>query len=169
MDTNKELRSFQNYGWHKGFYNDADITKALCAIDVADFIEVPDDDEFPYSSAHELLRGSCHIFALGLEKVFGYTPYIIEGKNGRGFHSFCQVYNRRTWLYIDARGMTSSFDEFMDVAKEFVTDEYTIRPVAATDIDEWKKDDEYYDLALEFAVALIKKYSDYYTNHKVSR
>ena len=64
--------------------------------------------------------------------------------------------------------MTSSFDEFMDVAKEFVTDEYTIRPVAATDIDEWKKDDEYYDLALEFAEAFITKYSDYYTNHKVS-
>lgn len=21
MDTNKELRSFQNYGWHKGFYS----------------------------------------------------------------------------------------------------------------------------------------------------
>lgn len=164
MDTNKELRSFRHYGWHKGFYNDADITKSLCTIDVADFIEVPDDDEFPYSSAHQLLRGSCHIFALALEKVFGYTPYIIEGKNGSGFHTFCQIYKRLSWIYVDARGMTSSFDEFMDVAKEFVTDEYTIRSIVAKDIDEWKKDDEYFDLALDFAVAMIEKYRDYYTH-----
>ena len=59
--------------------------------------------------------------------------------------------------------MTSSFDEFMEVAKEFVTDEYTIKPVTDSDIDEWKKDDDYYELALDFAVAVIKKYIDFYS------
>jgi len=100
---------------------------------------------------------------LGLEKVFGYTPYIIEGKNRRGFHAFCQIYKGGSWFYVDARGVTTSFDEFMDVAKEFVSDEYIVRPVDATDLVEWRKDDEYFDIALAFAVAVIEKYKHYYT------
>ena len=50
----------------------------------------------------------------------------------------------------------------MEVAKEFVSDEYTIRPVSATDIDEWKEDDNYYEEAQAFAVAVIEKYKSYY-------
>ena len=161
METNEILSSFQIYGHHKGFYNEHDIDSALSNIKVEDFIDVP-DTEFPYNSAFALLRGSCHLFALALEKVLGYNPYIIEGNNKKGFHAFCQIYKNGTWFYVDARGITSSFDEFMDVAKEFVTDEYTIRTVNSADIDEWKKYDEYFDLALLFAMRVIKKYSNYY-------
>lgn len=163
VDLQKDFYFFQHSGRHKGFYCEPDISKALWDIGVEDFIEVPADDEFPYSSAHQLLRGSCHIFALALAKTLGYTPYIIEGNNKISFHVFCQIYQQGTWLYVDARGMTSSFDEFMEVAKEFVTDEYTISPVTDRDIDEWKKDDDYYELALDFAVAVIKKYIDFYS------
>ena len=165
MDPKEQFISCQQIGWHKGFYHDKNLIDALGKVHFEDFLEVPDDDEFPYCTAHELLRGSCHIFSLGLQKVFGYTPYIIEGKNKRSFHSFCQIYNsqKHIWYYIDARGVTTSFDEFMDVAKEFVSDEYTIRQMNEEDIKELKKDDNNYEIALDFAVAVIERYKEYYT------
>ena len=51
----------------------------------------------------------------------------------------------------------------MDVAKEFVSDEYTIRQMNEEDIKELKKDDNYYEIALDFAVAVIERYKEYYT------
>ena len=30
MDRTGDLISFENFGWHKGFYNTDDITDALC-------------------------------------------------------------------------------------------------------------------------------------------
>lgn len=140
-----------------------DIDNALLSIRFADYVDIPDDEECPYFSANELLRGACHIFALGLEKVLGYTPYIIEGKNNKSFHAFCQIFKSGTLFYVDARGVTTSFDEFMDVAKEFVTDEYIIRPVEADDIAEWRDDEKYHDEALSFAVQVITKYRNYYS------
>ena len=163
MNTNAELIYFHRYERHKGFYKERDIDNALLSIRFADYVDIPDDEECPYFSANELLRGSCHIFALGLEKVLGYTPYIIEGKNNKSFHAFCQIFKSGTWFYVDARGVTTSFDEFMDVAKEFVTDEYIIRPVEADDIAEWRDDKKYHDEALSFAVQVITKYRNYYS------
>ena len=163
MQDRCELVTFALYGWHKGFYNDEDFSDALMDVEYKDFFEYPDnDDEFPYDSAYDLLKGSCHHFALALGKVLGYTPYIIQEKNKRRFHAFCQIYKDRKWYYVDARGITSSFDEFMVVASEFVGDEYIIRPVTLGDIEEWKNDSNYEDEALSFAEAVIEKYKDYY-------
>ena len=163
MENADKLIIFERYEEHKGFYNYSDGEKALCNIRYSDFFEYPkNDDEFPYVSAHELLCGSCNYFAVSLSKIFNYNPYIIEGKNKRGFHAFCQIYRNRRWYYVDARGITSSFDEFMDVAKIFVTDEYIIRPAASEDIEEWESDSNYNEEAYAFAEALIKKYKKYY-------
>ena len=95
MDRKGDLISFSSYGWHKGFYtvDDVDdITDALLRIRYTDFFEYPEDDEFPYDSAHSLLCGSCNHFAVALKNVLGYTPYIIEETDKKGFHAFCQVY-----------------------------------------------------------------------------
>ena len=159
----KDFRYFDRPEIHKGFYNYSDITKALCSIHYEDFFEEPEDDEFPYYSAHQLLCGSCHVFALTLQKNLGYSPYVIRGIKGRSFHVFCQVHKDGRWFYIDARGVTSSFNEFMDIAKVFVSDEYTIKSVDQSDIDEWKKDDNYYDEAVAFSEAIIGKYKTFYS------
>lgn len=162
MAERKDLISHRQYGWHKGFYNDKDFVKTLRSIGYGDFFDYPQDDEFPYDSAEDLLRGSCNHFVLGLKNVLGYTPYIIQGNNKVSFHAFCQIYKNREWYYIDARGITTSFDEFMEVAQEFVTDSYTIRAVNDQDIEEWKADD-YFEEALSFAEAVIEKYIECYT------
>ena len=161
-DRNKMVSTCQ-YGLHKGFYNEDDITAALCNISYSDFFEASDDDEFPFDAAEPLLRGSCHHFALSLQKVLGYNPYIIQGNNKTSFHVFCQIYKGCTWYYIDARGITTSFDEFMSVAREFVSDEYTIRPVTPDDIEEWEKDSDYKEEAYAFSEAVIEKYKECYT------
>lgn len=163
MKDRKNFISTCQYGRHKGFYNEDNFSEALCSINYTDFFEYPDDDEFPYDSAHSLLCGSCHHFALALNKVMGYNAYIIQGNDKKSFHAFCQIYRGKNWYYVDARGITSSFDEFLTVAREFVGDEYTIRPVTAEDIDEWKKDSDYDDEALAFAEAVIKKYNECYS------
>lgn len=164
-DQNYKLDSFRYFDRaeiHKGFYNTDDITKALCSIRFEDYLEEPEDDEFPYYSAHQLLCGSCHIFALSLQKLLGYNTYVIRGINGKSFHAFCQLHKDGRWFYVDARGVTSSFNEFMDVAKTFVKDEYTINPIVQADIDDWKQDDKFYDKAAAFAEAIIEKYKSYY-------
>ena len=92
--------SVESYGWHKGFYNDKNFSDSLRNIRYDDFFEYPDDLEFPYDSAHELLRGSCHHFALSLNKMLGYSAYIIEGNNKRGFHAFCQIYKNNQAFFI---------------------------------------------------------------------
>ena len=166
MDRKGDLISFSSYGWHKGFYNvdDVDdITYALFKIRYTDFFEYPDDDEFPYDSAHSLLRGSCNHFAVALKNVLGYTPYIIEETDKKGFHAFCQVYKNGRLYYVDARGVTSSFDEFMVVAREFVRGEYTIREATQDVIEEWESGSEYNDEAYAFAEAVIKEYIECYT------
>lgn len=158
MDRKGDLISFSSYGWHKGFYNvdDVDdITDALLKIRYTDFFEYPDDDEFPYDSAHSLLRGSCNHFAVALKNVLGYTPYIIEETDKKGFHAFCQVYKNGRLYYVDARGMTTSFDEFMVVGREFVRGEYTIREATQDVIEEWESGSEYNDEAYAFAEGTV--------------
>lgn len=163
MGNREDFCVFNRYGeYHKGFYNDGDPIKTLLKIYYTDYFEYNDDDDFPYDTAHSLLCGSCHHFALSLKKACGYTPYIIEGRNKRGFHAFCQIYRNRKWFYVDARGITSCFSEFMDVAKTFVTDEYTIRPVSSDDIEEWEKGSQYNGEAYAFSEAVINEYQECY-------
>lgn len=147
---------------HKGFYNDENFIKSLAEICYDDFFELPDDDLFPYSMAYPLLCGSCHIFAESLQKKLGYNLYIIESIDKKGFHAFCQIYVDNRLYYVDARGMTSSFDEFMEVAKQLVHGEYIIRPVLPEELAEWKKED-YYEEASYLAESIIEKYKECYT------
>ena len=162
MKDKNALISFSRYGFHKGFYNDEKPTESLIKIKYNDFWELPEDDEFPYYTAYPLLCGSCHLFALSLQKIFNYNAYIIEGKNRKGFHAFCQIYKNRKWYYVDARGITSSFDEFMDIAKTFVTDEYIVRRIDSSDIEEWNENDNYFEEACAFAEAVIQRYKGCY-------
>ena len=76
----KDLYSFNNYGWHKGFYNEEDILKALCQIRYTDYFEEPEDDEFPYDSAYQLLCGSCNHFAVALNKLLNYNVWLCHNK-----------------------------------------------------------------------------------------
>lgn len=157
-----KFRTHNQIAYHKGFYNADNLLDALYEVLYQDFFEVPEDEEFPYTWAESLLKGSCHLFALALNKICGYTPYIIEPKHKRGFHAFCQIYKSGQWYYVDARGITTSFDEFMGDIKIFVNNEYTIRPIEQSDIDKWSENDKYEKEGYAFAESIIKKYKSFY-------
>lgn len=163
MATRGELVSFGDYGWHKGFYNDEKYSDSLLEIKYSDFFVEPDDDEFPYYSADVLLNGSCNHFAVSLGRIYNYNVYVIQQIDKRGFHAFCQIYKNRQWYFVDARGITSSFDEFISGVRIFVGDEFTIRPMSSDNLIDWEKDSNYNDEAYAFAEAVIKKYSECYT------
>lgn len=159
MCNNGNLVHFNSGEVHKGFYNNGNPTFALSNIPYSDFFEEPDGD-FPYSSARDLLCGSCDSFALSLYKLLNYSPYVIRETTGKGFHAFCQIYKNKKWYFVDARGMTTSFSEFVGDIRLFVDSEFIIQPVSNNDIMEWKLHNEYSNEGLKFAEAFIKKYSD---------
>ena len=51
------------------------------------------------------------------------------------------------------------FEDFLELPDD---DEYIIRQMSEDDINELKKDDRYFDIALDFAVAVIEEYSEFY-------
>lgn len=63
----------------------------------------------PYTDADDFRQGSCQLFAYALNEKYGYPVYIIE--KGPYFHIFCKTKDGLN--YVDVRGMTSSFCEFI--------------------------------------------------------
>lgn len=147
---------------HKGFYNCDNAESALNKIAYTDYFDAEPNEEFPYGTADSLLRGSCQLFALSLSKMFGYQAYVIECIYTKRFHAFCRVSKNGQLYYIDARGVTTSFDEFMEVASFFVPSDYNIREITSTDLEVWNSDEEYLMEALAFAEAVIKDYEENY-------
>lgn len=74
-----------------------------------DIIEKDLDTYFPFKDADAFRQGACQLFADALKKRFGHKVYIIE--SGNAFHIFCKSEDGR--LYIDVRGKTPSFNEFV--------------------------------------------------------
>lgn len=113
-----------------------------------------------YCDSRELYESNKE-YDIALNRLFSYRAYIIKGNESNSFHAFCQIYKNSQWYYVDARGVTSSFDEFIDDAKQFITNEYTIQPITEEDIKSWEQE-PYFDDAIEFAKGIIKKYNSYY-------
>lgn len=160
MSERGKLVSFGNYEWHKGFYNDENYTDTLIKIRYSDFFVELDNDEFPYDSAYVLLNGSCNHFAVSLGKIYGYNVYVIQQIDKKGFHAFCQIYQRGQWYYVDARGITSSFDEFIKGVRTFVGDEFTIRLMSDKDLLDTEKSFCYegYEVPFELNHVLYRGY-----------
>lgn len=138
--------------------------QSLDNIRYSDFFEEPDVDDFPYDSACQLLCGSCHIFALSLQKLLHYDVYVIEANIKKTFHAFCKVCRNGVCYFVDVRGITSNIDEFKKGIEIFIHNEHTIRPVSDDDIRKWEEDSNKYDKeGYEFAEAVIKKYKKHYT------
>ena len=141
---------------HKGFYCDNNNYANLKDIDYDGHLTQIDDDEEHLTSAGCLLEGSCQAFAMKVEEILGYEAFIIEEYNGMGHHVFCQATFEGKNALIDARGVTTSFDEFMEVAGEFVKGPFVIRHIDDKDIAEWQSSsDNSHEEHLALAEAVI--------------
>ena len=145
---------------NKGYYLRK---KLLCkyeleTVKIEDFpeIEINDPNETcPYVAASDFLMGSCHLFALDLNKKFGYPIYAII-LEGQMIHCFCQVRRDETTFYIDVRGATNDYSDFLLETNVSEEEDFAIQEYIVDSFEEWD------EIALKFAKALIEKNLEYY-------
>ena len=139
------------------YYNKSDLSKLTIlqfseqlkdgiSINLEQLVET--DEHFVFDNADVFRQGVCQIFAYALHKRFGYKVYVIRVEIG--CHIFCKTLDNQ---YVDVRGMTHSFNEFIsglalpDI-KEDTSEAYSFT------YDDLNGD--YYDIALAFANVLIE-------------
>ena len=85
-----------------------------------------DLEESLYEDARIFLQGSCHLFAYALSECFGYE--IIEICNNKcvGNHYYCVTHVDNIPIYIDVRGATGDWMDFIIGAKYIDASDYRL-------------------------------------------
>lgn len=71
--------------------------------------QIDEDQDFVVFDADDFRHGICHLFAFELNRKYGYPMFIIN--NNSGCHIFCKSKDGK--FYIDVRGFTDNFSEFI--------------------------------------------------------
>lgn len=131
-----QMTQTKNGNWHNGYFAEAinrrtSIEGLLNTILFDDcFISEKEDDweksECPYRNANDFLHGSCDIFSVVLNNIYGYSVYEVVGENGTSIHWFTikKVHGRT--FYIDVRGATTDKEEFFSEYKGAMNSSFTI-------------------------------------------
>lgn len=145
---------------HNGFYEELD---ELREDNVADFgflenicIGVCDTHGNPLST-HDLLHGYCTTFAKLLHRKYGYPVYKIEKKNGNYIHCFCTAIWNGITYYIDVRGITNNYDEFISEFEDFVSKEESLQ--CTVPVENFKNS---YPFAMRLASNVESCFKEYY-------
>ncbi len=105
--------------FHTGYYRKSgktheEISKSLSQEANREYVDgegVVSELPNPYEDASYFLQGSCELFALALHQEFGFKVYTIPTKIS--FHCFCKSNYNGAEVYIDVRGATTDFNEFI--------------------------------------------------------
>lgn len=138
------------------YYNKSDLSKLTIlqfseqlkdskSINLEQLVET--DERFVFDNADVFRQGVCQIFAYALHKRFGYKVYEIRIEIG--CHIFCKTSDNQ---YVDVRGITNSFKEFILGTEVPNIEEDNSEIYTFTDED---FSCYYCDIALGFANALI--------------
>lgn len=90
-------------------------------------------------------------------KKYGYTVYKIEKKNGDYIHCFCTAIWNGITYYIDVRGITNNYDEFISEFEDFVSKEESLQ--CTVPVENFKND---YPFAMELASKVESYFKEYY-------
>lgn len=95
-----------------------------------DFIREFDElkgDQFNFTfSANDMLHGFCDIFAEILAKEFNpdYKVYsLLSSSDGYLVHCYCMFFDNDKKYYVDIRGITDDFEEFISEFSDFIETE----------------------------------------------
>ena len=119
MDVEKAIVQDMGDGkFHKGFYNlGLDyLQNGLIAIKNPWCNFEDDEDDMPgfvYAYADVFWMGSCQLFSLALHRELGLDAYELRGEDDRLIHAFCKSSFRGIPSYVDVRGETTDFSEFL--------------------------------------------------------
>ena len=134
--------------------------KTLQDIDFDNLYRIKIEGDCPYSNANDFLMGSCELFALALSRKYGYQVYEIV-QDGKMKHAFCIAVYKGVKLYIDVRGITSNYKEFLLGVRVNKNNSFFIQKRNTVEDEqlkgEWDKE------GYGFAVAIIKNFPQYYT------
>ena len=136
----------------------ADIRNPMWSIDL-------NEECGQYNDASIFLQGACHLFAYVLNEQLGYT--IFEIRYGRCCHYFAHAETNGESIYVDVRGGTSDWLQFLSGLKYFPDSTNVIkREVPSNEIcEELKKckANGPETFGYRFAVHVIEKLAVFYT------
>ena len=116
-----------------------------------------------YKDASIFLQGACHLFSLALHQEFGFEAYRIRFE--RSIHYFCiSTYNGRK-VYIDIRGATTNFQEFVSgtMLPNRACSDYEFTPQNIEEDAKLEDEDDYFaEEGLAFAKKLIQEHPEHY-------
>ncbi len=161
------MSTFRDGNLHNGFYRKSqeeqiDIDDCLSEIPFCEcYIILQDapEEECPYCSGENFLHGSCNLFAGELHKQFGYDVYEIVSKSGRDNHWFAETTYQGKKVYVDIRGITTSYDELISAFKWAVCEQSVPQKRKDSELlfhEDWS------DTGKVFANAVIAEYAGYY-------
>ena len=154
------FREEQYYFTDLYLLNFTSMEKELQEIDFDNLYRTKIEGDCPYCNAHDFLMGSCELFALALSKKYGYQVYEIV-QDDKMIHSFCIAIYKGVKLYIDVRGITSNYKEFLLGVRINKKNSFVIQKRNIEDDKllkgEWDKE------GYGFAVAIINNFPQYYT------
>ena len=150
--------------FHNGHYLSTNIDQSLTEIRNGKYNEINCGDEdavdYRYETSDVFLHGSCQLFSLALHKRFGYDAYKITW-DGKHIHYFCMIDFGKTKIYVDVRGMTTNFDEFVATFYPGLLHiPYSIEPQDITEDEDLSAEGDITGYA--FANEIIERYPNYY-------
>lgn len=158
---NKMIKT-SNGNFHKGFYESCKENYMKQLLNIRSNNQ--DMEPKTYYSAEFFLHGICHIFAYDLHRKFGYDILELKNKSGGMTHWCCvSDYNDKK-LYIDVRGATTDYNEFLEEFQPDMGEHPLEKIIDEKDLinynDEWEEEEQ-----LKFADDIIERYYNYYSVH----
>lgn len=158
---NKMIKT-SNGNFHKGFYESCKENYMKQLLNIRSNNQ--DMELKTYYSAEFFLHGICHIFAYDLHRKFGYDILELKNKSGGMTHWCCVSDYKGKKLYIDDRGATTDYNEFLAEFQPNMGNhplEKIIDEKDLIDINDDFEDEE----QLKFADDIIERYYNYYSVH----
>ena len=122
--------------------------------------EMLEDESFVVFDADDFRQGACQTFAYELTKKYGYPVFVIE--KDANPHIFCKSKDGR--YYIDVRGVTDDFSEFIRTLEYFYDAEDKSEPYEFLKEDFEEKYTEIYEV---FARIIIQEDEERYSISKI--
>ena len=117
-------------------------------------------DKMPYPGGC-FLHGICDVFATALHNMFGYEIREIRSEDDTIIHAFCTYAKDNRILYIDARGITSSYEDLISPFYRYVTDKSLLYKMLSFNNKKFYTKEEY-DCFYKNAVQFISEHKEYY-------
>ena len=158
---------------HSGFYEELDSLSEENGLADFGFLEnvggeyeihtnyVCDGKKVSYLlNAYDFLHGNCNEFSFALNQRYGYPIFEIKDGSGNLVHSFNRMDTDSQQFFIDVRGITTDYFEFMSEFEDFIDIEESLCQTFPLDCNEHFKTSS--KESLEFIENLLLDYGSYY-------